>query len=466
MPRVSPILLALFTITAGCGGGSPDPGSGGPAAATDAAADSPADQSVDGDASVDSSPDASPDSADAPDTGADSPVDSAADASPDVVVEVSTDVTVDPPDETTTNLDAGSDASSDVATDVPDDALADDGSTGVATLGAACSTVGELGCAGHASQQLLICSPTGWQANGMCAANERCDTRPGATLGTCLRTLSLCAGSQPGDIVCSQLATNSRVQCGPDLVSVTLVEACVNQACTASGCIGVCKPNQQQCAGINIHDCDATGQWGAPVACDGDGGACFDVVYDAGAFVAATCRPCATGARRCDGGTPQTCDSFGFWQADAPCEFACTGAGVCTGVCSPMPGDGGLPQQQCVGDQLQLCGPGGTWQNFGAPGQYCSSDGGASDGSQDACAPSLVDAGACGNCVAQSCCSQYAACEADSNCANKMACFIACTASGTAGPTCSSTCGLATDASPVVVSLVSCAITSCPACSH
>jgi hypothetical protein len=40
---------------------------------------------------------------------------------------------------------------------------------------------------------------------------------------------------------------------------------------------------------------------------------------------------CEAGSRRCAGDTPQTCQSDGSWQAEAPCKAdqACSGAGVC-----------------------------------------------------------------------------------------------------------------------------------------
>jgi formylglycine-generating enzyme len=147
------------------------------------------------------------------------------------------------------------------------------GATG--TLGQPCSPPGELACNGHAQKLKLLCdSDETWHTNGTCNGAERCVSTPGPDQGTCAALAPLCAGSQPGDRVCDGL---DRVQCGPDLVSTTLVEAC-QFVCAPSAC-AECMAGQPGCSGLQPQRCDATGTWhdlgpscGAAAWCSG--GAC------------------------------------------------------------------------------------------------------------------------------------------------------------------------------------------------
>jgi hypothetical protein len=102
------------------------------------------------------------------------------------------------------------------------------------TLTGSCAVVGAYGCAGHAQKGQLICTGT-WAANGNCAGSNNCDTTPGANAGSCQPILTECLGKKPGDIICYG---DSRVTCGPDIVTVIALDTCAtNQFCED----GVCK---------------------------------------------------------------------------------------------------------------------------------------------------------------------------------------------------------------------------------
>jgi formylglycine-generating enzyme required for sulfatase activity len=97
-------------------------------------------------------------------------------------------------------------------------------------LGGQCSTEGALGCSGQAQALQIICQSGAWTLGTACASGMNCDTRPGATLGTCQPILRECAKAAPGDVICNG---SDRVQCGPDLVSADVLETC-------SGALPVC----------------------------------------------------------------------------------------------------------------------------------------------------------------------------------------------------------------------------------
>jgi hypothetical protein len=90
------------------------------------------------------------------------------------------------------------------------------------TLTQSCGVVGAYGCAGHAQKGQLICTGT-WGANGNCAGSNNCDTTPGANAGSCQPIVTECLGKKPGDNFCQG---NLRMACGPDLVTITMLENC------------------------------------------------------------------------------------------------------------------------------------------------------------------------------------------------------------------------------------------------
>lgn len=134
----------------------------------------------------------------------------------------------------------------------------------IGTLGQPCPMVGMLGCAGNAQKSQIICgSDFTWQTNGTCGPGLLCDTSPGVNQGTCQPIVGVCQGEQPGAIVCNG---KTRVECGPDLVTTTVVETC-QFGCQSGACTGECTPGATQCVGNFIRTCSALGQWQMEVPC-------------------------------------------------------------------------------------------------------------------------------------------------------------------------------------------------------
>jgi formylglycine-generating enzyme len=159
-----------------------------------------------------------------------------------------------------------------------------------ATSDAACSTAGELNCGGHAQQLRLRCDGTSWVSNGVCPGEQRCDTRPGATLGTCQDPVPLCVGQAPGAHLCDG---SRQTECGPDLVSVTSVDCPF--VCSAGNCAGECKPGDKQCSGTSVQTCQSSGEWDTGAACPSS---------------APLCQNAQCVGRSCDGVAP-TCGPSG-----------------------------------------------------------------------------------------------------------------------------------------------------------
>lgn len=86
---------------------------------------------------------------------------------------------------------------------------------GIGAVGAACTPDKPRACLGAASIGTLVCTDGKWVAALQCGTNERCDTLPGQTQGTCRPMLALCAGKNPGDVVCDAY---TRRMCGAALV--------------------------------------------------------------------------------------------------------------------------------------------------------------------------------------------------------------------------------------------------------
>lgn len=74
---------------------------------------------------------------------------------------------------------------------------------------------------------------------------------------------------------------------------------------------------------------------------------------------------CTSGATRCEGLVPQTCDAAGTWQSGAPCAYVCSD-GACTGACVPS-------AKQCDGILPESCDEAGAWQSADACPYVCSS---------------------------------------------------------------------------------------------
>ncbi len=91
------------------------------------------------------------------------------------------------------------------------------------------------------------------------------------------------------------------------------------------------------------QSCNVNGQWTTnqtcPYVCSGAG------------VCSGQCSPTST---RCSGTIPQSCDASGNWSNLADCTYACVN-GNCTGVCRP--GD-----KRCLGTASQTCDSTGQWQ--------------------------------------------------------------------------------------------------------
>src|SRR6478609_4925870 len=83
-----------------------------------------------------------------------------------------------------------------------------------------CSSKGASACVEHAGAQRLACDGKIWQAGTTCAADELCDSSD----GSCAAIVSECSAQQPGAVVCRD---DTRLVCGPDLVTVSVAETCV-----------------------------------------------------------------------------------------------------------------------------------------------------------------------------------------------------------------------------------------------
>ena len=166
-----------------------------------------------------------------------------------------------------------------------------DGATGAA--GCPCAQEGQLACNGYAQAQTLICNGGAWMVRSTCPTGENCDSRLGATQGTCAAIDPACMGASPNQAVCSSATT--AVQCGPDLVSKTVLPACNNQACVDGGtCAGVCTPGAMQCMGNGAQTCGADGQWHTT--------ACSETCSDGGCASFPSCTGGGPGAQSDCGG--------------------------------------------------------------------------------------------------------------------------------------------------------------------
>jgi hypothetical protein len=137
--------------------------------------------------------------------------------------------------------------------------------------GQACSPNGATACTDHASSGTLVCAGGVWVQGTACDPGYLCDTTPGN--GICQPVPPECAGAQSDTQYCVGQVINA---CGPDLVGNGNVAIYCEPLCLDGACAGVCTPGETQCNGNGsaLETCDATGEWGAPVACDCLAGVC------------------------------------------------------------------------------------------------------------------------------------------------------------------------------------------------
>ncbi|MBI2395463.1 MAG: hypothetical protein HYV09_38195 [Deltaproteobacteria bacterium] len=249
-------------------------------------------------------------------------------------------------------------------------------------LGNPCTEAGLLGCQGTAQKLQLICDGTKWVSNGACAGEMICDTRAGATLGTC--QVPSCPA---GRTTCDGAAL---VTCSADMLSSTREECASAEHCSQAlgGRCAKCLSSETRCDGSSLLGCSTDRQsmgvretcataalcdasaakCAAPQCaagefrCDGDkltkcndGRTAFELVKTCSAgrcdAFNKECNECTPGVKDCLGSVPRLCDVTGRWQTLAGCSGAtpmCV-AGKCEpGVC-------GSGEHRCVGDVLEKC---------------------------------------------------------------------------------------------------------------
>lgn len=149
---------------------------------------------------------------------------------------------------------------------------AEDTAGSIGTVGQPCAPNGSYGCSAHASAHQIVCSGGVWVGNGTCAPGTLCDTREGATAGSCQPILAQCENSAPGDKVCTDQSVEI---CGPDLTTATVAEACsgATPACLDGACVA-CVAGDTRCSGNGVESCSAAGVWSAPANCPATAPAC------------------------------------------------------------------------------------------------------------------------------------------------------------------------------------------------
>ncbi|MBN1607374.1 MAG: hypothetical protein JW940_12120 [Polyangiaceae bacterium] len=118
----------------------------------------------------------------------------------------------------------------------------------VGTVGTECSPPGALQCADTHQRVIVVCGGDGtWEAFETCPVGQFCDTRQGASLGSCQDPYPDCVDQEPGYRFCKD---NAVYECGPDTIATHLVEAC-ELACLEAKCT-----TDQSCpAGTNWVNC-------------------------------------------------------------------------------------------------------------------------------------------------------------------------------------------------------------------
>lgn len=232
------------------------------------------------------------------------------------------------------------------------------------TLDGACSKGGVRACDVNDSKQTLVCSQGRWQSNGGCAKKDNCDPSAGA-----------CSEIVPG---CNNLAEGARYcqpgdqlwECGPNLVSETLVETCE----------GNCVPDGEtsECASPECGD----GKTQANETCD-------DANDDNEDACTILCKP-----PECGDGIPHSSELCDDGDEDEDDE--------CTSLCAPPAcGDGFTQSGELCDDGnddqedacTTLCRPPGCGDGFAQSGESCD-DG--NDDENDTCT-SLCEAPGCGD---------------------------------------------------------------------
>ena len=165
--------------------------------------------------------------------------------------------------------------------------------------------------------------------DGGCTGSQvRCsDAQPQACAnGTWIDNGAACAGPLPFCLAGACVPCRAGMtRCDYDLVESCVESSgqwtgsgleCLDQACIAGACTGVCWPGRTSCADGGVATCLATGTWSAPTAC-ACGGSCSNT--DSLVFMGACSGCCAPGSRQCSEAGIQSCDVTGDWDAGVAC---------------------------------------------------------------------------------------------------------------------------------------------------
>jgi hypothetical protein len=182
-----------------------------------------------------------------------------------------------------------------------------------------------------------LCLDGQWQSNG-----DNC------SVSALLCLDGMCAACAPGAVQCDGQQPQTCSATG----DWTNGSPCVEQACQAGACVGLCAPGEIACDPSGTPEmCDDTGEWFLQAACDTSetcvDGECTGVCGPSDV----QCDPASNGV--------DTCTTDGEWSAPTACVDQTCIDGVCTGVCAP--GELG-----CSGLQPETCDATGNWQNVGA----------------------------------------------------------------------------------------------------
>jgi cysteine-rich repeat protein len=173
--------------------------------------------------------------------------------------------------------DASSDGSADGGVPSSDDGMSSDDDSEVNLDGldlrwGLCAGDGELSCYGIDQRIQLICYDYTPEVYGVCATDERCDTRE-ENAGNCEKMLPECVGQQPHFGLCDG---DTYFECGVNKLTRSYEEACSDRCvaradgadCIHAGCGNGTVDAGEACDdGNNDHGdgCSATCQWGPPL---------------------------------------------------------------------------------------------------------------------------------------------------------------------------------------------------------
>jgi hypothetical protein len=152
----------------------------------------------------------------------------------------------------------------------------------------------------------------------------------GSTQGTCVQPISNCASQQPGYSYCT---SNTKVTCGPDLLTVS--GATCPFVCTSGQCGGECVPSSVDCDGKTPISCANNGLWLHGTTCTGDcnKGTCCGT--SAPTLCGTTCVDLQTSNANC-GGCGAVCSTAGGKSCRAGVCQCASGMTDCDGTCASL----------------------------------------------------------------------------------------------------------------------------------